>query len=135
MRSRIIALPALLSVGLMLGACSGGPRGMYGPSPAYAGPPGPAVVEEGPPAPAYGGGVEVRSGVYARTSYGSGRRGQPSCGGAGHFDPKYGKCVGNQLHDIPLSAEARDRLASCGQIETRYVERGNRIVQQQRCAR
>lgn len=72
--------------------------------------------------------VGVRAGGYADP-----RRGKPKCATRGHeFDRELGKCVGPR-HEIELTPAQKDILASCGEIETREIRRGTRIVEQQRC--
>lgn len=63
------------------------------------------------------------------------RQGTPRCPAGSVFRPEFGKCVGTTLHDIPINSGQRAYLASCVEIETRLVQRGNRLVQQQRCKR
>lgn len=63
-------------------------------------------------------------------------RGAPRCPGGMKFSTQYGKCIGSTLHDIPLSERGREALDSdnCARLETRHIRRGNRLVEQQRCA-
>ncbi len=141
MRSHTIVL---LGLGLLLAGCGA----HYGPRPAMAHYQGAYYGQLGPPPayhppPYYGRRVVMNDRPYAPRHYGSpppygygGRkviRSGPRCD-QGTYSAKWGKCI-SEFHDIELTAEQKATLASCERIETRYVTRGNKIVQQQRCAR
>jgi len=65
-------------------------------------------------------------------SRGHGRpHGAPRCRG-GKWSAQYGKCVGSQFHHIPVSAERQAEFARCQDMQTQFVRRGNRLVEQQR---
>lgn len=70
---------------------------------------------------------------FGRPGIGRGRHhGGPRCPGGSKWSGEYGKCIGTHFHHIPVSPERQAELATCRNIETHMVMRGNKLVEQQR---
>src|SRR3989344_2957268 len=93
----------LLGIGLLLGGClkttaHDGPRPGYMSASAYAGP----------------------------GQFNSRPRGAPNCGPSGTFSTQHGKCIGNKMHDIPLTESQKATFSTCEKIKTRTVMKGDK---------
>lgn len=81
----------------------------------------------------------MTSAAYAADGPQRHERSAPRCaphnGKEGRFDPQLGLCVATEITRVQVSEEHRNYLRNCStRIETRVIRRGNRMVEQQRCA-